>query len=453
MKNAAVIGDPSTLWEQISVELQKQISPDAYKRWFAPVKAVSVDGTSLLLKVENSIYQFWIEENYLPQLKSAAELVSGKPMHFLFECEAASVPAKADSESVPSAVDTHHASVSELIPRYTFDNYVVGVNNQFAHAAALAVAERPATTYNPLLIHGAVGLGKTHLLHAIGNCILARKPRARVVYVTSEQFTNEFVSAIQHGELAKFRKRYRQIDALFIDDVQFFAKKDRSQEEFFHTFNALYDGSKQIVLSSDAPPGEVPDLERRLVSRLEWGLTAELQPPDIETRLAILRKKSATMHVRLGDSVLLFIAERIKANVRRLEGALNRVAAWAALHDRVITQAQVEELLRDFIQLETKHAVTVDAIQRRVAEACDMRLADMTSKRRPANIAVPRMVAMYLSRKLTPKSLQEIGEAFGGRDHGTVLHAVKTIEQKMSEDQQLQMLINSLTSKLETHRE
>lgn len=451
MKNVAVIGDPSALWEQICIELQKQISPDAFKRWFAPVKAVSGDGASLLLKVENSIYQFWIEENYLPQLKSAAELVTGKAMHFLFECESTAAPVKEDA---PVTVTENHAPITnELIPRYTFESFVVGVNSQFAHAAALAVAERPATTYNPLLIHGAVGLGKTHLLHAIGNRILSRKPRARVVYVTSEQFTNDFVTAIQHGELAKFRKRYRQIDALFIDDVQFFAKKDRSQEEFFHTFNALYDGSKQIVLSSDAPPGEVPDLERRLVSRLEWGLTAELQPPDIETRLAILRKKTATMHVRLGDSVLLFIAERIKANVRRLEGALNRVAAWAALHDRQITQSQVEELLRDFIQLETKHTVTVDSIQRRVAEACDMRLADMTSPRRPANIAVPRMVAMYLSRKLTQKSLQEIGEAFGGRDHGTVLHAVKTIERKMEADQQLQMLVHSLTNKLESQPE
>jgi len=450
MKNAAVIDDPSALWEQICVELQKQISPDAFKRWFAPVKAVSGDGSSLLLKVENSIYQFWIEENYLPQLKSAAELVTGKVMQFLFECETTAVPSKVDVETTPVDGDTTHISSCELIHRYTFESFVVGVNSQFAHAAALAVAERPATTYNPLLIHGAVGLGKTHLLHAIGNRILSRKPRARVVYVTSEQFTNEFVTAIQHGELAKFRKRYRQIDALFIDDVQFFAKKDRSQEEFFHTFNALYDGSKQIVLSSDAPPGEVPDLERRLVSRLEWGLTAELQPPDIETRLAILRKKSSTMHVRLGDSVLLFIAERIKANVRRLEGALNRVAAWAALHDRQITQAQVEELLRDIIQLETKHVVTIEAIQRRVAEAYDMRLADMTSKRRPANIAIPRMYAMYLSRKLTPKSLQEIGEAFGGRDHGTVLHAVKTVEQKMEVDQQLQMLLQSLITKLET---
>jgi len=252
---------------------------------------------------------------------------------------------------------------------------------------------------------------------------------------------------------ASFRDRFRSVDVLLIDDIQFIAQKERTQEEFFHTFNALYDGSKQIVLSSEAPPGEVPDLERRLVSRLEWGLTAELQPPDIETRLAILRKKSATMHVRLGDSVLLFIAERIKANVRRLEGALHRVAAWAALHDRQITQLQVEDLLRDFIQLETKHSVTVDSIQRRVAEACDMRLADMTSPRRPANIAIPRMVAMYLSRKLTQKSLQEIGDAFGGRDHGTVLHAVKTIERKMEADQQLQMLVHSLTNKLESQPE
>lgn len=452
MKSTVLIDDPLVLWDRICVELQKQITPDAFKRFFSPVSPKAFDAGRLTLKVENTIYQYWIESNYMTQLKAAAELVVGKVIEFGFECAPAAASTQvAVEQEAPStnASASFTPSHSELITRYTFDSFVVGVNNQFAHAAALAVAERPATTYNPLLIHGDTGLGKTHLLHAIGNRILARKPRARILYVTSEQFTVDFVGAIQHGDLAKFRKRYRQVDALLIDDVQFFGKRDRSQEEFFHTFNALYDGSKQIVLSSDAPASEVPDLERRLVSRLEWGLTAELQPPDIETRLAILRKKTAGMHVRLGDSVLSFIAERIKANVRRLEGALNRVAAWAALHDRQITQAQVEELLGDFIQLETRKAATVDAIQRHVAEACDIRLADMTSKRRPANIAMPRMLAMYLSRKLTSKSLQEIGEAFGGRDHGTVLHAVKTIEQKINADQQLQALVHSLTNKLE----
>ncbi|MEM9400788.1 MAG: chromosomal replication initiator protein DnaA, partial [Verrucomicrobiota bacterium] len=338
---------------------------------------------------------------------------------------------------------------NNLKVNYEFKSFVVGVNNQFAHAAALAVSESPARVYNPLFIHGSVGLGKTHLMHAIGHHIQKNNKNSRVIYVTSEQFTNEFIDAIQHGELVKFRKRYRQAEVLLIDDIQFFAGKDRSQEEFFHTFNALFDGNKQIVLSSDCPPSDVSNLEQRLVSRFEWGLTAELQPPDIETRLAILRSKAEKMQIRLGDSVLLFIAERVKANIRRLEGALNRVAAWAALNDRKITQNQVGELLKDFIQQEARQVVTIEGIQKRVAENFDIRMTDMTSKRRPANIAVPRMVAMYLSRKMTPKSLQEIGEAFGGRDHGTVLHACKTIEERINSNEKFRHSVESVTKKLE----
>ncbi|MFZ5806163.1 MAG: chromosomal replication initiator protein DnaA [Verrucomicrobiota bacterium] len=446
MNSTATILDPTDVWSRICVELQKLISPDAFRRWFSSITPMGFDAGKLSLGVENVIYQYWIEENYLPQLREAGLQILGKPISVVFEnvagAESLPQPQKARSiaESLPEA--------SELVARYTFSNFVVGANCQFAHAAAVAVAEAPAKTYNPLFIHGSVGLGKTHLLHAIGNHIRAKKKNARVVYVTSEQFTNEFISAIQHGELIKFRKRYRQAEALLIDDIQFFAGKERSQEEFFHTFNALFDGNKQIVLTSDVPPSEVKNLERRLVSRFEWGLTAELQPPDIETRLAILRKKTAQMQVRLGDTVLQFIAERVKSNIRRLEGALNRVAAWAALHDRQITQAQVEDLLKDFVQQETRHAVTIEVIQKHVAEGFDIRMADMTSKRRPNNIAVPRMVAMYLSRRLTAKSLQEIGEAFGGRDHGTVLHAVKTVEEKLQSDQQIQQMVNFLTTKL-----
>jgi chromosomal replication initiator protein len=346
--------------------------------------------------------------------------------------------------AAPGPIDSR----GTLNPRSTFEAFVVGENNRFAHAAAMAVAEAPARTYNPLFLHGRVGLGKTHLMQAIGHLIQRNKKHLKVFYVTSEQFTNDYISAIQQGELAKFRKSYRQVDVLLIDDIQFLAGKDRSQEEFFHTFNTLCDGSKQIVLTSDSPPTEIANLEKRLVSRFEMGLTAELQLPDAETRLAILRHKMHAMPEKLSDAVLTFIAERVKTNVRRLEGALNRVAAFATLHGRAISVPQVEVLLRDLLQQEGQQTVSIDVIQRRVAETYDLRLADMSSKRRPANIALPRMVAMYLSRRLTTASLNEIGEAFGGRDHGTVLHANRTIEEKMKTDEKLRRIVNYLAEKL-----
>ena len=448
----APFNDQHELWQKTCYELQKLISPDAFKRWFSPVKPVSLESGRLVLNVDNSIYQFWIEGNYLPQLKESLALAFGRDVEVMFEVGSSdngtATPASSAAEEVFESRNQAKATTSDLIQRYVFETFVVGVNNQFAHAAALAVAEAPAKIYNPLFIHGAVGLGKTHLMHAIGHRIQKMRKNVRIIYVTSEQFTNEFITAIQHAELIKFRKRFRQADVLLIDDVQFFAGKERSQEEFFHTFNALFDGNKQIILTSDSPPVEVKNLEQRLVSRFEWGLTAELQPPDIETRLAILKAKAAKMDVRLGDGVLHFIAERVKANIRRLEGALNRVAAWAALNDKKLTQAQVEELLKDFIQQEARNAVTIDIIQRKVAENFDIRMTDMTSKRRPNNIAIPRMVAMYLCRKLTHKSLHEIGEAFGGRDHGTVLHACKRVESDMEKDSNLRQQINFLSQKL-----
>ncbi|MEM6821639.1 MAG: chromosomal replication initiator protein DnaA [Verrucomicrobiota bacterium] len=449
------------LWQATCNELKKLISPDAFSRWFMPLELLEYEAGKVTLGIENSIYQYWIEENYLSPLQGAFQTVLGKDVEVTFRTVGAEPKAPQREEielskkvrktsRVPKIETQRVYSSNDLVPRYTFDTFVVGLNNQFAHAACLAVSKAPARTYNPLFIHGSVGLGKTHLMHAIGHSIIKENPLSRIVYVTSEQFTNEFVSAIQHGELAKFRKRFRRADALLIDDVQFFAGKDRSQEEFFHTFNALFDGNKQIVLTSDCPPSDVNKLENRLVSRFEWGLTAELQPPDIETRLAILRSKATKLNIVLGDSILLFIAERVKANIRRLEGALNRVAAWAALNDRKITQEQVEDLLKDFIQEEAKHIVTIDGIQRKVAESFDIRMSDMSSKRRPNNIAIPRMIAMYLSRRMTSKSLQDIGECFGGRDHGTVLHAVKTVEDRIASDANLRQQVHLITQQIES---
>jgi chromosomal replication initiator protein len=442
--------------------LQQVVSADAVTRWFSPLRVENYSNRTLTLSSENSIYQYWIEENYLQQLTNTASRVLGENVSVTFQSADSGnapkgTPASAKSEAArakkEAAASKPAPSLSVdsracLNPRYTFESFVVGVNNQLAAAAAQAVAQAPARTYNPLFLHGSVGLGKTHLMQAIGHLIQKNKKHLRVFYVTSEQFTNDYITAIQHGELAKFRKSYRQVDVLLIDDIQFFAGKDRSQEEFFHTFNTLFDGSKQIVLTADSPPTEIANLEKRLTSRFEWGMTAELQPPDAETRLAILRSKMATMPEKLADPVLKFIAERVKTNVRRLEGALNRVAAFSSLHGRCIAVPQVEVLLRDLLQQEGQQTVSIDLIQRRVAETYDVRLADMSSKRRPANIALPRMVAMHLSRRLTSSSLNEIGEAFGGRDHGTVLHANRTIEEKMKTDEKLRRIVGYLAEKL-----
>ncbi|MCE0498574.1 MAG: chromosomal replication initiator protein DnaA [Methylacidiphilales bacterium] len=461
MNNLASTVDLKQIWASICLELQQVVSADAVTRWFTPLRLENYANRILTLSSENSIYQYWIEENYLQQLSITASRVLGENVSISFQSEDSSAPVQAVPDStLDEPVRCKKESISKsapalasdsracLNPRNTFESFVVGVNNQLAAAAAQAVAQAPARTYNPLFLHGSVGLGKTHLMQAVGHLIQNSKKHLRVFYVTSEQFTNDYISAIQHGELAKFRKSYRQVDVLLIDDIQFFAGKDRSQEEFFHTFNTLFDGSKQIVLTADSPPTEIANLEKRLTSRFEWGMTAELQPPDAETRLAILRHKMSAMPEKLGDPVLRFIAERVKTNVRRLEGALNRVAAFSSLHGRAIAVPQVEILLRDLLQQEGQQTVSIDLIQRRVAETYDLRLADMSSKRRPANIALPRMVAMYLSRRLTTASLNEIGDAFGGRDHGTVLHANRTIEDKMKTDEKLRRIVGYLSEKL-----
>jgi chromosomal replication initiator protein len=453
--------DLQDVWASICLELQQVVSPDAVTRWFRPLSIRSYAKKSLCLNADNSIYRYWIEENYLQQLTATASRVLNESVVIVFHAEDVAATPVEPGAVAPMVIDEPKKESSTkptfsvnsdsrgcLNPRSTFESFVVGMNNQFAHAAAQAVAQAPARTYNPLFLHGSVGLGKTHLMQAIGHLIQRNKKHLKVFYVTSEQFTNDYISAIQHGELQKFRRSYRQVDVLLIDDIQFLAGKDRSQEEFFHTFNTLFDGSKQIVLTSDSPPTEIANLEKRLTSRFEWGLTAELQPPDAETRLAILRHKMNAMPEKLADPVLNFIAERVKTNVRRLEGALNRVAAFASLHGKSITVPQVEVLLRDLLQQEGQQTVSIDLIQRRVAETYDLRLADMTSKRRPANIALPRMVAMYLSRRLTTASLNEIGEAFGGRDHGTVLHANRAIEKKMKADEKLRRIVNYLAEKL-----
>jgi len=447
------------IWQEIASGIRLHLSADAFQRWFAAIELVQADEMALTFQVPNTIYQFWIESNYLNVVQSAVMCVLGSPREIKFRA--------ADSGMTGPVIDAHADRVSEALaptyqdedsegainhgmnPRNRFEAFVVGSNNQLAHAAALAISQSPARTYNPLFIYGGVGLGKTHLMQAIGQQTIDRRKTHKVMYLSSERFINEFIDAIQHNMLVRFRKRYRQTDVLLIDDIHFLAGKERSQEEFFHTFNTLFDGRKQIVLSSDRPASEIANLEQRLVSRFEWGLTTELQPPDIETRMAILRKKAEAFHIELAQGVLDFLAQRVRTNVRRLEGALMRVASYQSLSGREISRETVEQLLRDILQEEAKKTVTIDQIQKKVAEHFDVRLADMTSKRRPASIAFPRQVAMYLARRHTKVSLHEIGDAFGGRDHGTVLHACKTVSVRMKKEDQVRQSIVMLDTQLD----
>src|SRR3954451_13939275 len=446
----------SQLWQKLSAALKPQVSPDTFKRWFSAVKLVQVTDETFTFRVPNNIYQFWIESNHMAALQTAILTAFGSPRAVKF-VTAADGATKKEEEAVPEIApiefvrDAGKPSANSLglNPRNNFESFVVGPNNEIAHAASLAVAKSPARTYNPLFIYGGVGLGKKHLMQAIGQFVWSKKKTAKVMYLSSEVFINEFIDAIQHSTLVKFRKRYRQADILMIDDIQFLGGKERSQEEFFHTFNTLFDGHKQIVLSSDRPASEIANLEHRLVSRFEWGLTAELQPPAIETRLAILRKKARILQIKLNDEVFQFLATRIKTNVRRLEGALMRVASFASLSGKELTQEVIEHLLKDILQEEARNLITIEQIQRRVAEHFDVRLADMTRTRRPANIAFPRQVAMYLARELVSSSLNEIGDAFGGRDHGTVLHACKLVKRRMTEQDNIRQTISFIDSSLQ----
>ncbi len=456
--------DLDAIWSQIAQSIRTEVTADTFNRWFKDIVLVEIDAKQLTLRVPNNIFIYYIQDNFLPLLQTTAMLKLGAPRTVRFvlaESEPANASEADGASPAPSApvveVIEEEPPASATLPpdtgmnpRNTFESFVVGANNQFAAAACKQVGENPAKTYNPLFIYGGVGLGKTHLMHGVGHQILGRKKGGRVLYITSERFTNEFIDAIQTGTLVKFRNRYRKADVLLIDDIQFLAGKERSQEEFFHTFNTLFDGHKQIVLSSDRPPSEISNLEARLVSRFEWGLTAEMSAPDAETRVAILRKKAQLMQVRLPDEILQFLAERIRTNVRRLEGALMRVASYTSLNEGLIPNIEkLEHLLKDLLQEEARRTITIDQIKTRVAEHFDVRLADMTSKRRPANIAFPRQVAMYLARELTKSSLSETGDEFGGRDHGTVLHAHRLVKVKIVSDEKTRQTVSYLDSQLQ----
>ncbi len=443
-----------SLWETVKCDFKSLFPEEVFQMWFEPVVCLETTGDSMVLGVSNDFAAIWIQDNYLDLITQRLRLTAGRMVNVtLRKTDAAArhqhgsngTAARAESPSAttagrPKATTTRRTArydgppVGTLNPRNTFENFVVGSNNQMAHAASLAVAQAPAQAYNPLFLYGETGLGKTHLMHAIGHAILRQNPDARVAYLSTEKFTNEFIQALQENSLTKFRQRYRHADVLLLDDVQFLAGKERIQEEFFHTFNDLFESGKQIALTSDRRASEIQKLESRLVSRFEWGLPADIQAPDFETRLAILRTKSQTLNCNLPDSILNFIAQNITKNIRRLEGALLKVASYSALTSKPLELATAERLLHDVLMEQAQNVLTIETIQKRVADHYQIRHSDMTSKRRPNNIAIPRQIAMYLARNLTKHSLQEIGDAFGGRDHGTVIHACKAVDNMMEQD-------------------
>ncbi len=426
--------------------------------WFEPLSCLAATEDALVLGVPNDFAAIWIHDNYLDLISQRLRLAAGRMVHVSLKKAdqlggEASAPITEPKNRAPQAkrtlrYDERLASAGSLNPRNSFENFVVGPNSQLAHAASLAVAQAPAHAYNPLFIHGSTGLGKTHLMHAIGHSILQRNPEARVAYLSTEKFTNEYIHAIQENALTKFRQRYRSVDVLLVDDVQFLAGKERIQEEFFHTFNDLFESQKQIVISSDRPVTEIATLEARLVSRFQWGLTADIQSPDFETRVAILKTKAASLKVTLPMPVIEFMAQHISKNIRRLEGALIKISSYAALTGKTLDLASAELLLKDVLMEEAQNRLNIEGIQKRVADHYQIRHSDMTGKRRPSAIAFPRQIAMYLSRQLTRHSLQEIGQAFGGRDHGTVIHAVKTVENMMEQDDSVQGSVDFLKSQL-----
>ncbi|HAH99461.1 MAG TPA: chromosomal replication initiator protein DnaA [Verrucomicrobiales bacterium] len=448
-------------WEKARETLRTMVNPELFNLWFNPIQPGFVNEDTAVLVVPNEFCAVWLKDNYLELLQDVLAHITGKKLNVRLDIsnESPQQPKKnltteADIEinelkRPPQTVTKLRASQDKHFnPKNTFSTFVVGDNNNFAHAAALAVAQSPGRSYNPLFLYGGVGLGKTHLLHAIGHNVLKENPKLKVSYLSSEKFTNKYIEAIQNNELTKFRRTYRKTDVLLIDDIQFLAGKERIQEEFFHTFNALHEAHKQIVMTCDRPANEIKNLEHRLVSRFEWGLVTDMQPPDFETRLAILGKKADSLGVEIPAEAVSFLAKRIRTNIRRLEGALIRVSSYQSLTGKPVTPNAIEGLLKDVLVEEGRTAVTIENIQKRVAEHYDIRFADMTSRRRPENIAFPRQIAMYLAREMTGKSLNSIGEAFGGRDHGTVLHACRLVRDRMEQQTDVRQAIRYLEGQL-----
>ncbi len=471
------------VWNGILAAIEKRVNHESFNTWFKPISILGIDQTQIQLSVPDRVFEDWILNNYQEVIDESLEEVelSGYEIHFEVSTVLKSDPLTTTAATQPANQITagnqapfkpgngrqtpgrygsekmppHHRSTyleqdsNELVlnQKYTFDTFVVGSSNQFAHAAALAVAEGPSKTYNPLYLYGGVGLGKTHLMCAIGNYVKEQNRHLRLCYISAERFMNELINAIRYDQTLTFRERYRSIDVLLIDDIQFIAGKERTQDEFFHTFNALYEGQKQIVISSDCPPREIPTLEERLHSRFEWGLIADIQPPDLETKLAILRKKAETERIKLPDQVAMFIAGKIKSNIRELEGSLVRLTALSSLKGVPISLGLAQEALKNLVDVEER-ATSIAAIQKLVADNFGLRVVDLKSKSNTREIAFPRQVAMYLCKNLTKASLPEIGREFGGKHHTTVLHSINKISRMMEENGHFHRVIHNLIERV-----
>ena len=443
--------DLKNLWGKTLDIIKSELSEVSFNTWIKSCEPLSISSDTLKISVPNSFTQDILDKRYKDLVANSIKAVCSKlyTIEFIIMSEGYDKEENKNNNSQPSkSIIVNDEMSSTLNPKYTFNSFVIGNSNRFAHAASLAVAESPAKAYNPLFIYGGVGLGKTHLMHAIGHYILDGNPNAKVVYVSSEKFTNELINAIKDDKNEEFRNKYRNVDILLIDDIQFIAGKERTQEEFFHTFNALHDANKQIILSSDRPPKEIPTLEDRLRSRFEWGLIADIQVPDFETRMAILKKKADVENLNVDNAVMGYIATKIKSNIRELEGALIRIIAYSSLTNREVTVDLATEALKDIISKKQGKHVTIDSIQDVVSSYFNLRVEDLKSQRRTRNVAYPRQIAMYLSRKLTDMSLPKIGEEFGGRDHTTVIHAYEKISENLKTDDSLQHTINDITKKL-----
>jgi len=443
--------DLKNLWDKTLDIIKSELSEVSFNTWIKSCEPISISSDTLKISVPNSFTQDILDKRYKDLVVNSIKAVCSKQYKIEFIIMSESYDNednKTNSNQSSKSIVVNDEMSSILNPKYTFNSFVIGNSNRFAHAASLAVAESPAKAYNPLFIYGGVGLGKTHLMHAIGHYILEGNPNAKVVYVSSEKFTNELINAIKDDKNEEFRNKYRNVDILLIDDIQFIAGKERTQEEFFHTFNELHDANKQIILSSDRPPKEIPTLEDRLRSRFEWGLIADIQVPDFETRMAILKKKADVENLNVANEVMGYIATKIKSNIRELEGALIRIIAYSSLTNREVTVDLATEALKDIISKKQGKHVTISSIQDVVSSYFNLRVEDLKSQRRTRNVAYPRQIAMYLSRKLTDMSLPKIGEEFGGRDHTTVIHAYEKISGNLKTDDSLQHTINDITKKV-----
>jgi chromosomal replication initiator protein len=436
----------SNIWDQVLARIETKVNRHSFYTWFKPTAFIVERDNTIRVRVPNALFRDWLTKHYAAVIEEALAEVqrSGTPVAFVTEDVVVPIiPDVPHVEAEPDEPETAADDLGILSARYSFDTFIVGPSNQFAHAACRAVAEAPSRSYNPLFIYGGVGLGKTHLMHAIGHYVVTHLKNLKLTYISSERFMNEMINAVRYDRILDFRERYRSVDVLLVDDVQFLAGKEGTQTEFFHTFNALYDSQKQIVISSDCPPHEIPQLEERLRSRFEWGLIADIQAPDLETKTAILKRKAETEGIHLPDNVAIYIAGKIKSNIRELEGSLIRLIAYASLTAREITLALAQDVLRNVLQNDDR-AVTIEGVQKAVADHYSLKVTELKSKNNSKSVAMPRQIAMYLCKNLTNASLPEIGKSFGGKHHSTVIHSIRKVEDLRQKDGDFNTLINTL---------